>query len=62
MSSGLLPNSRVADSKYSKSFKGNCKANHLENKYWIGTQHTAYRSAKALEKMLDKSSAPVEGI
>ena len=32
VASGLLFNSQVADSKYSKSYKGNCKANHLENK------------------------------
>ena len=48
--SGLLPNSQVADSKYSKSYKGNCKANHLENKYCIGTQHTADHSPKALQR------------
>lgn len=51
--SGLLPNSQVADSKYSTSYKGNCKANHLENKYCIGTRHTAYHSPKALEKMFN---------
>lgn len=36
VASGLLLNSQVADSKYSKSYKGNCKANHLENKFCGG--------------------------
>lgn len=50
---GLLLNSQVAHSKYSKSYKGNCKANHLENKYCIGAQDIAYHSPKALEKMFN---------
>lgn len=51
--SGLLLNSQVADSKYSKRYKGNCKANHLENKYCIGTQDIAYHNRKAREKMFN---------
>lgn len=51
--SRLLPNSQVEDSKYSTSYKGNCKANHLENKYCVGTQRTTHRSPKALEKILN---------
>lgn len=37
--------------KYRKSYKGNCKANHLENKCRIGSQHAAHHIPKALEKM-----------
>lgn len=37
--------------KYRKSYKGNCRANHLENKCRIGSQHAAHHIPKALEKM-----------
>lgn len=59
--SGLLPDSQMADSKYSKSYKGNCKANHLENKYCIGTQHSAYHAQPiTVQKLWRKCSIKVQ--
>lgn len=47
--SELLPSSQVADSEYSKSYKGNCKANQLENKSCIGAAHTARRPGENVQ-------------